>query len=276
MWIRGEIAPQEQFLLYSTIFLTKGVKLYVHLWNLVVQLVFSSILQIWYVEVRISRSVSEGHFDFEITRVDCSILAFKRKLNSNLNAPPKYFCDGKRLGQIYHARLRTICSSLNHHLFTKNIVDSPLCTCGSVEDTHRFLFSCYRNTNLRVELFEKIVPICTPTLGVLLFGNCELSSVENKKIFLAVQAFLLKSKRFQINWFIVQTYHYFCWNMLKYLHVISNVVIITLYCILYLLYVYTVILCHWLCCICILMGFIAIGILKYMWNLNLNLCMTDI
>ena len=133
------------------------------------------------------------------TRNSTSILAFKRKLNSNLNAPPKYFCDGKRLGQIYHARLRTNCSSLNHHLFTKNIVDSPLCTCGSVEDTHHFLFSCNRFTNLRVELFEKIVPICTPTLGVLLFGNCELSSEENKQIFLAVQAFLLKSKRFQIN-----------------------------------------------------------------------------
>ena len=34
-------------------------------------LVFFSIQHIWYVEVRISRSVSEGPFDFEITRVDC-------------------------------------------------------------------------------------------------------------------------------------------------------------------------------------------------------------
>ena len=32
---------------------------------------FSSKLQIGYVEVRISRSVLEGPFDFEITRVDC-------------------------------------------------------------------------------------------------------------------------------------------------------------------------------------------------------------
>ena len=90
------------------------------------------------------------------------------------------------MGQIYHARLRTNCSSLNHHLFTKNIIDSPLCTCGSIEDTHHFLFSCNRFTNLRVELFEKIVPICTPTLGALLFGNCELSSEENKQIELAL------------------------------------------------------------------------------------------
>ena len=48
-----------------------SIKLHLHLWNLVVPLVFFSILQIWYVEVRISRSVSEGPFDFAITRVDC-------------------------------------------------------------------------------------------------------------------------------------------------------------------------------------------------------------
>ena len=34
---------------------------------------FSSILQIWYIEVRISQSISESPLDFEITRVDCSI-----------------------------------------------------------------------------------------------------------------------------------------------------------------------------------------------------------
>ena len=32
---------------------------------------FSSILQIWYVEVRISRTISENPVEFEITRVDC-------------------------------------------------------------------------------------------------------------------------------------------------------------------------------------------------------------
>ena len=33
--------------------------------------VFFLILQIWYVKVGISQSVSEGTLDFEITRVDC-------------------------------------------------------------------------------------------------------------------------------------------------------------------------------------------------------------
>ena len=34
----------------------------------------SSVLQIRYVEVRISRSVLAGPFDFEITRVDCNYI----------------------------------------------------------------------------------------------------------------------------------------------------------------------------------------------------------
>ena len=36
------------------------------------QIIFSSILQTWYVELRISRSISESPLEFEITRVDCS------------------------------------------------------------------------------------------------------------------------------------------------------------------------------------------------------------
>ena len=44
MWKRGEIAPKEQFLLFSTlfyiyIFLTSGVKLHIHLWNVIVQFI---------------------------------------------------------------------------------------------------------------------------------------------------------------------------------------------------------------------------------------------
>ena len=33
--------------------------------------------------------------------------AFKRKLNADNTKPPSYFSSGSRLGQIYHARLRT-------------------------------------------------------------------------------------------------------------------------------------------------------------------------
>ena len=81
---------RRKFLLFSTIFsvyLFSGVKLHIHLWNVVVWFIFfSSILQIWYVEIRISRSISESPLGFEITRVDyifvgCSL---SNLINANL------------------------------------------------------------------------------------------------------------------------------------------------------------------------------------------------
>ena len=54
-----------------TVSLTSRVQLHIYLLNVGVRILFSSILQIWYVEVRISRSISENTLGFEITRVDC-------------------------------------------------------------------------------------------------------------------------------------------------------------------------------------------------------------
>ena len=121
-----------------------------------------------------------------------SLSSFKRHLNSNLLAPPKYFCDGNRPGQIYHARLWMKCSALNQHLFSKHIVDSPLCVCGY------FLFSCTRYANLQQELLNKTIPLCQSSLNVFLNGDRELSDSTNKQIFLAVQDFLIKTERFEV------------------------------------------------------------------------------
>ena len=49
------------------------------------------------------------------------------KLNNNLNPPLRYYNEGKRFAQILHSRLRTKCSSLNQHLYSKNIVQRSLC-----------------------------------------------------------------------------------------------------------------------------------------------------
>ena len=56
-------------------------------------------------------------------RNSTSLSSFKRHLNSSRNVSHKFFFDGKRLGQIYHARLRMRCSSLNAHLFSKNTIE---------------------------------------------------------------------------------------------------------------------------------------------------------
>ena len=134
----------------------------------------------------------------EQTRNLPSIASFKREINSDIKKHTLIYFDGKRLGQIYHARLRTNCSSLNQHLFSKNMIESPLCVCGEVEDTKHFLFYCQYFQNLRHELFNKITTICQPTVNILLFGSEQLSEIENRQIFVAVHEFLIKSKRFEI------------------------------------------------------------------------------
>ena len=65
----GAISPLFHYTF--NISLTSGVKLHIHLLNVVVRFIFSSLPQHWYVEVRISRSVSESPLEFEITKVDC-------------------------------------------------------------------------------------------------------------------------------------------------------------------------------------------------------------
>ena len=98
MWKRGEIAPKEQFLLFSTIFfnmsLISGVKLLIHLLNVVVRfIVFLTSATLVFRGTDISKCFSP--VEFEITRVDCSIYSlvclktsnslslFHRKMNAN-------------------------------------------------------------------------------------------------------------------------------------------------------------------------------------------------
>ena len=93
----------------------------------------------------------------------------------SLTQPPSPFHIGNRIGQVYHSRLRTNCSSLNSRLFSKIIIDSPLCICGVIEDTRHYLFVCTRYLDLRQELSNAVSATCEPTLNVLLYGNTELS-----------------------------------------------------------------------------------------------------
>ena len=48
---------------------------------------------------------------------------FISKLYANRRRPPSYFNYGPRTLQVLQTRLRLDCSSLNHHLSKKNIVD---------------------------------------------------------------------------------------------------------------------------------------------------------
>lgn len=132
------------------------------------------------------------------TRNASSLNSFKHKLNTDIKLPPVYFNDGIRLGQIYHSRLRTDCSSLNSHLYAKHITNSPLCDCGAIEDTNHYLLHCNRYTDLRRDMLNTISTLCPPTINTLLWGNSDLSRDSNKEIFSTVQNFILRTKRFAI------------------------------------------------------------------------------
>ena len=63
---------------------------------------------------------------------------------------------GERKLQVIHTRIRNKFSSLNHDLFRKSIVDSPLCACGEIETSEHFFLNC---TNIRNILFNSLSDI---------------------------------------------------------------------------------------------------------------------
>ena len=131
-------------------------------------------------------------------RLSSSIQALKYSLKSNISSIPFYYYTGSRLGQILHSRLRMQCSSLNQHLYRKNIVDSPNCICGSTESTTHYLFHCLRYTAQR-QMYMYIHSVNVPinlTTERLLFGSPKLALNQNVELFAAIQKCVICSKRF--------------------------------------------------------------------------------
>ena len=83
----------------------------------------------------------------EIKRAS-TVSAFKYQLNKHKKPQPMYSHAGTSKGQILHTRIRMECSSLNSHLYSKNIINSPSCSCGGFESAYHFFFICpkYRHT----------------------------------------------------------------------------------------------------------------------------------
>ena len=61
-----------------------------------------------------------------------TLSAFKYRLNIDKPSPNKLYFFEDRKTHIIHARLRNKCSCLNEHLYLKNIVQSPCCICGAL------------------------------------------------------------------------------------------------------------------------------------------------
>ena len=126
-----------------------------------------------------------------------SILSFKRYLHSNLKPPPKYYYAGNRKAQVLHTRLRTGCSSLNYHLFLKNISNTSLCRCGSVENPEHYFLHCPNYNLIRADLVSSVSRVCNVvTIDILLYGKPSLPYDSNVSVFRSVHDYVEKSKRF--------------------------------------------------------------------------------
>ena len=118
--------------------------------------------------------------------------------NHHLKTPmifsPIYFdtIQLSRESQILHARIRLECSSLNHHLFQKNLISSSLCTCGLPETSHFLLFCT--NVDLLRQRYLSVLPHRL-SLSLLLNGDPNEQDVVNSIIFKHVQLYIMATKR---------------------------------------------------------------------------------
>jgi hypothetical protein len=110
------------------------------------------------------------------TRNSRSPNIFKERIKTQNSKCPAHYYSGTRLGQILHTILRMNSSSLNEHLFIRNLVDTPNCACGQVESTSHFLISCKKYTDLLNELVYTINYPVTIDVKLLLKGSDTLSA----------------------------------------------------------------------------------------------------
>ena len=87
-----------------------------------------------------------------------SVNAFKYFLKRENVPVPKYYYTGQRKVQ------GTNCSSLNLDLFVKNISDSPMCTCDSIEDAQHYFFHCVDYRQQRTEILNEVSRYSDPSL----------------------------------------------------------------------------------------------------------------
>ena len=111
------------------------------------------------------------------------------------------------LGVKLLTRLRLGLSHLHDHKFKHNFQNclSPLCSCGFfIEDNKHFFLHCQNYNHDRQTLFDNIANIKADLLNLsepdllnlLLYGNQNLTLLENIEILNASMSFLLSTKRF--------------------------------------------------------------------------------
>ena len=124
--------------------------------------------------------------------------SFKNHLRNKLDPANELYYYGERWPSVHHARMRIGCSKLNSDLFYNlHVINNPTCQCGALaENPYHYFFECANYQDQRDSLFQSISDINDIQLNTLLFGNPELSLVQNQTIFEAVHKFINSTKRF--------------------------------------------------------------------------------
>ena len=126
-----------------------------------------------------------------------SIESLKQVLKRNKSNTKSYYNIGKRKLNIILARIRMECSELNHHLFTMNIIDNPLCTCGRNKTTNHFFIECPQYHLPRVVLIENLTQInINFNLETLLHGTRD--SLLDLQLLSLLDTFIIATKRFAL------------------------------------------------------------------------------
>ena len=90
-------------------------------------------------------------------------------------------------------------TDVSKETFQKNIIDNPACEYGEIENTSHFFLHCNLYGQLRHDLLDRVSTYCQPTVNVFLYGNTDLTdveNVENAELLAAVQHYILKTTCF--------------------------------------------------------------------------------
>ena len=131
-----------------------------------------------------------------------SIAIFKRSLMSNyfkVEPTPLQYLEGNRKLSLLHARLRNCCSDLSFDKFLNKLaVDAKCLRCGNdKEDAEHFFMQCPLFAHERIQLFRATRVFHPLNPQTLLFGKATYSYEQNLQIFIAVQHYIKKTKRFE-------------------------------------------------------------------------------
>jgi len=128
-----------------------------------------------------------------------SLESFTNELDKHRSPPPTWYSMGDRCLNIFHSRLRMLCSPLNDHLYSLiHVVDQPNCPCGHIRENNKhFLLDCPLYNNEHIQMIADLNLLgFEPLLNNLLYGNATYSEKTNQNAFLVIQQFIQATKRF--------------------------------------------------------------------------------